>query len=210
MVESQLGRKVLCLHGGVPKTQRGKIIQQWEETSGAVLCAQLFIAGVGLNLQKMCNTAIFLLRWFNVPMETQVHTRTQNKTGADAYPQAIGRICRFGQKYSTNVHFLRYNCYIEIDWIDSIHAQKQAEQRMLLDGCGEDEDELEDMHLSYCERLRMNLDVTVTGETSLQRPIEQHDADEYASNLQQKRASEDARVQHSTHSSKKQRRAQHD
>ena len=72
VVETRLGRKVFCLHGGVPKTQRNKIIQEWEETNGAVLCAQLFVAGVGLNLQKMCNTAIFLLRWFNVPMETQV------------------------------------------------------------------------------------------------------------------------------------------
>lgn len=72
VVQSQLGRKVLCLHGGVAKTHRTKIIQEWEETSGAVLCAQLFIAGTGLNLQTMCNTAIFLLRWFNQPMESQV------------------------------------------------------------------------------------------------------------------------------------------
>lgn len=101
VVRTELGRPVFCLHGGVPKSQRAKLIDDWEGTRGAVLVAQLFVAGVGLNLQTVCSTAIFLLRWYNKPMEMQ----------------AVGRICRFGQKRDTNVYFLRYNCYIEIDWI---------------------------------------------------------------------------------------------
>ena len=64
VIETELGRRVFCLHGGVAKTQRAHILEEWEGTRGAVLVAQLFVAGVGLNLQSMCATAIFLLRWY--------------------------------------------------------------------------------------------------------------------------------------------------
>ena len=101
VVRTELGRPVFCLHGGVPKSQRAKLIDDWEGTRSSVLVAQLFVAGVGLNLQTVCSTAIFLLRWYNKPTEMQ----------------AVGRICRFGQRRDTNVYFLRYNCYIEIEWI---------------------------------------------------------------------------------------------
>jgi hypothetical protein len=103
------------------------------------------------------------------------------------------------------VYFLRYNCYIELDWIDGIHAQKEAEQRMLLNDDGDDNDDVADMQLSYCERLRLNLDVPLS-ETSLKRPVQKHNTDKHTPHLQQESARENAGVEHSTHPAKKQRR----
>lgn len=104
VIKAELGRPVFCLHGGIAKTARAKLIESWEGTRGSVLVAQLFVAGIGLNLQNMCSTAVFLLRWYNKPMEQQ----------------AVGRINRFGQKRNTNVFFLRYNCFVETTWIGKL------------------------------------------------------------------------------------------
>lgn len=139
-----------------------------------------------------------------------VHATNKVDASLTLSVQAIGRICRFGQKYTTNVYFLQYQVYIEQEWIESIHAQKQAEQhRIMFDNTGEDEDDVADMHLSHCERLRLHLSVPAFSQASFKRPIEDDNPYKHANNLQEEGSREYAGIQDGTHTAKKYRRTEH-
>ena len=122
-------RAVFILNGGTAISSRPAILHGWRQTPGSILVAQLFVAGLGLNLQDVCSDVVFLLRWFNPAMETQ----------------AMRRVLRFGQTREVNIFYLQHeNAYIECGWMDKIHAMKQIEEQQAL-GVGTESEETEEI-----------------------------------------------------------------
>ncbi len=85
-----LGLDVPVLHGGVPRTRRDQIVEQFSAGSGAgVLAVSLRAGGTGLNLVR-ANHVIHFDRWWNPAVEDQ----------------ASDRVWRIGQTRGVEVHTL--------------------------------------------------------------------------------------------------------
>jgi SNF2 family DNA or RNA helicase len=89
-LEATFGREVLFLHGGVPKGQRDRMVEQFQaaQTEGPHLFVlSLKAGGTGLNLTA-ANHVFHFDRWWNPAVESQ----------------ATDRAFRIGQKQNVQVH----------------------------------------------------------------------------------------------------------
>jgi SNF2 family DNA or RNA helicase len=88
-LREQLGREVLFLHGGLPKTQRDRMVERFQnESSGPpVFILSIKAGGTGLNLTR-ANHVFHFDRWWNPAVENQ----------------ATDRAFRIGQTRQVEVH----------------------------------------------------------------------------------------------------------
>ncbi len=89
MLEHELGKDVLFLHGGTPQGKRQKMIDEFQEATGKtpILILSLKAGGVGLNLTAATHVFHFD-RWWNPAVENQ----------------ATDRAYRIGQTRTVQVH----------------------------------------------------------------------------------------------------------
>lgn len=89
MLEHQLDREILFLHGGTPQAQRQKLVETFQEATGKrpILILSLKAGGVGLNLTAATHVFHFD-RWWNPAVENQ----------------ATDRAYRIGQTRTVQVH----------------------------------------------------------------------------------------------------------
>jgi superfamily II DNA or RNA helicase len=88
-LQETFGREVLFLHGGVPRAQRDRIVERFQNDDDAppVFVLSLKAGGTGLNLQRASHVFHFD-RWWNPAVEDQ----------------ATDRAFRIGQKRNVQVH----------------------------------------------------------------------------------------------------------
>jgi SNF2 family DNA or RNA helicase len=89
MLEHEMDREILFLHGGTPQAQRQKLIETFQEADGTrpILILSLKAGGVGLNLTAATHVFHFD-RWWNPAVENQ----------------ATDRAYRIGQTRTVQVH----------------------------------------------------------------------------------------------------------
>ena len=89
MLEHEMDREILFLHGGTPQAQRQKIVETFQEATGKrpILILSLKAGGVGLNLTAATHVFHFD-RWWNPAVENQ----------------ATDRAYRIGQTRTVQVH----------------------------------------------------------------------------------------------------------
>ena len=89
MIEHEFKKPVLFIHGGTPRGQREKMVQQFQKADGTrpVMLLSLKAGGVGLNLTA-ANHVVHFDRWWNPAVENQ----------------ATDRAHRIGQTRSVQVH----------------------------------------------------------------------------------------------------------
>jgi SNF2 family DNA or RNA helicase len=109
-LQEQTGREVLYLHGGVPKRERDRMVERFQEADDApgVFVLSLRAGGTGLNLTR-ANHVFHFDRWWNPAVENQ----------------ASDRAYRIGQKKNVHVHRLICAGTIE-DKIDALLEQKKS------------------------------------------------------------------------------------
>src|SRR5205814_6064079 len=74
-VQERLGREVLFLHGGTPKTARDDMVRQFQAVDGpSLFVLSLKAGGTGLNLTA-ANHVIHFDRWWNPAVEDQATDR---------------------------------------------------------------------------------------------------------------------------------------
>jgi SNF2 family DNA or RNA helicase len=90
-LEETFGREVLFLHGGVPRTQRDRMVERFQLGDGGppVFVLSLKAGGTGLNLTR-ANHVFHFDRWWNPAVENQ----------------ATDRAFRIGQRRNVQVHKL--------------------------------------------------------------------------------------------------------
>ena len=87
-LQETFGREVLFLHGGVPKAQRDRMVDRFQEADGPPLfILSLRAGGTGLNLAA-ANHVFHFDRWWNPAVENQ----------------ATDRAYRIGQERNVQVH----------------------------------------------------------------------------------------------------------
>jgi SNF2 family DNA or RNA helicase len=107
-LQERLGREVLFLHGGTPKSARDEMVQRFQALEGpAVFVLSLKAGGTGLNLTA-ANHVIHFDRWWNPAVENQ----------------ATDRAFRIGQKKNVQVRKLTCVGTLE-ERIDTLIAQKK-------------------------------------------------------------------------------------
>jgi SNF2 family DNA or RNA helicase len=89
MLRHALDREVLFLHGGTPRTQRQKLVDDFQKSDGStpIMIVSLRAGGVGLNLTA-ANHVFHFDRWWNPAVENQ----------------ATDRAYRIGQTRTVQVH----------------------------------------------------------------------------------------------------------
>lgn len=120
MIENELDRPALFLHGGVPPSRRQAMIDQFQKRDGSapVFILSLKAGGLGLNLTA-ANHVFHFDRWWNPAVEQQ----------------ATDRAFRIGQ--SRNVHVHKFVCMGTLEeGIDQMLQQKQELATSIL-GAGE-------------------------------------------------------------------------
>ncbi|MGI8414494.1 MAG: DEAD/DEAH box helicase [Solirubrobacteraceae bacterium] len=107
-LQERLGREVLFLHGGTPKTARDEMVRQFQAAGGpSLFLLSLKAGGTGLNLTA-ANHVIHFDRWWNPAVEDQ----------------ATDRAFRIGQKKNVQVRKLMCVGTLE-ERIDVLIAQKK-------------------------------------------------------------------------------------
>jgi len=107
-LQDRLGREVLFLHGGTPKSARDEMVQRFQALEGpAVFLLSLKAGGTGLNLTA-ANHVIHFDRWWNPAVENQ----------------ATDRAFRIGQKKNVQVRKLTCVGTLE-ERIDTLITQKK-------------------------------------------------------------------------------------
>ena len=89
VLEEHFGQRVLFLNGSVPKKERDKMIEQFQNGTYDIFILSLKAGGTGLNLTA-ANHVIHYDRWWNPAVENQ----------------ATDRAYRIGQKRFVHVHKL--------------------------------------------------------------------------------------------------------
>jgi len=92
-LQETFGREVLFLHGGVPKKQRDRMIERFQqETSGPqIFLLSLKAAGTGLNLTR-ANHVFHYDRWWNPAVENQATDRAF-RIGQTKHVQVYKFVC---------------------------------------------------------------------------------------------------------------------
>jgi superfamily II DNA or RNA helicase len=107
-LQERLGREVLFLHGGTPKSARDEMVQRFQSGEGpAVFVLSLKAGGTGLNLTA-ANHVVHFDRWWNPAVEDQ----------------ATDRAFRIGQKKNVQVRKLTCVGTLE-ERIDTLINQKK-------------------------------------------------------------------------------------
>jgi SNF2 family DNA or RNA helicase len=107
-LQERLGREVLFLHGGTPKSARDEMVQRFQSAGGPpVFVLSLKAGGTGLNLTA-ANHVIHFDRWWNPAVEDQ----------------ATDRAFRIGQRKNVQVRKLTCVGTLE-ERIDTLIAQKK-------------------------------------------------------------------------------------
>lgn len=82
MLERQISEPVLYMHGGTPRNERERMIQEFQEGGPGVFILSLKAGGIGLNLTA-ANHVFHVDRWWNPAVENQATDRAfrigQNK-----------------------------------------------------------------------------------------------------------------------------------
>ena len=88
-VQETFGREALFLHGGVPKRQRDRMVERFQDEGGGpqIFILSLKAGGTGLNLTS-ANHVFHFDRWWNPAVENQ----------------ATDRVFRIGQARNVQVH----------------------------------------------------------------------------------------------------------
>jgi SNF2-related domain/SNF2 Helicase protein/Helicase conserved C-terminal domain len=109
-LQETFGREVLFLHGGVPRGQRDRMVQRFQEDEDAppIFVLSLKAGGTGLNLQRASHVFHFD-RWWNPAVEDQ----------------ATDRAFRIGQTRRVQVHKLVCAGTLE-ERIDEMIAKKRG------------------------------------------------------------------------------------
>lgn len=108
VLEEHFGERVLFLNGSVPKKDRDKMIEQFQNGTYGVFLLSLKAGGTGLNLTA-ANHVIHYDRWWNPAVENQ----------------ATDRAYRIGQKRFVHVHKLITTGTLE-EKIDEMLERKQS------------------------------------------------------------------------------------
>ncbi|HET9601045.1 MAG TPA: DEAD/DEAH box helicase [Acidimicrobiales bacterium] len=116
----RLGREPIWLHGGVSRTKRDQMVQQFHESDGPpIFLISLKAGGTGLNLTAASHV-IHLDRWWNPAVEDQ----------------ATDRAYRIGQRRTVLVHKLVCTGTVEERIDEMITRKRQLAERVV--GTGED------------------------------------------------------------------------
>jgi len=110
-LQESFGREVLFLHGGVPKKQRDRMVERFQQADAAsprIFLLSLKAGGTGLNLTA-ANHVFHFDRWWNPAVENQ----------------ATDRAFRIGQRRNVQVHKFLCAGTLE-DRIDEMIERKQA------------------------------------------------------------------------------------
>jgi SNF2 family DNA or RNA helicase len=107
-LEQHLGERVLFLNGSVPKTERDRMIAEFQEGQHHIFILSLKSGGTGLNLTA-ANHVIHYDRWWNPAVENQ----------------ATDRAYRIGQQRFVHVHKFISTGTVE-EKIDEMLEKKQA------------------------------------------------------------------------------------
>jgi SNF2 family DNA or RNA helicase len=110
-LQESFGREVLFLHGGVPKKQRDRMVERFQQADAAsprLFILSLKAGGTGLNLTA-ANHVFHFDRWWNPAVENQ----------------ATDRAFRIGQRRNVQVHKFLCAGTLE-DRIDEMIERKQA------------------------------------------------------------------------------------
>ncbi|MEO0511627.1 MAG: SNF2-related protein [Planctomycetota bacterium] len=120
MLRKRLGRDILFLHGGTPRTQRQRLVEDFQRADGTnpVLLISLKAGGVGLNLTA-ANHVFHYDRWWNPAVENQ----------------ATDRAYRIGQTRTVQVHKFVCRGTLE-ERIDQMLEQKMELAEQII-GTGE-------------------------------------------------------------------------
>jgi SNF2 family DNA or RNA helicase len=119
--EAVFGREVLFLHGGVPKAQRDRMIDRFQEGGSdapSVFVLSLKAGGTGLNLTR-ANHVFHFDRWWNPAVEAQ----------------ATDRAFRIGQVRNVQVHKFICAGTLEEKIDEMIEAKKEIAEQVV--GTGE-------------------------------------------------------------------------
>lgn len=108
VLEEHFGQRVLFLNGSVPKKERDKMIEQFQNGTYDIFILSLKAGGTGLNLTA-ANHVIHYDRWWNPAVENQ----------------ATDRAYRIGQKRFVHVHKLITTGTLE-EKIDEMLERKQS------------------------------------------------------------------------------------
>ncbi|MDH2881592.1 DEAD/DEAH box helicase [Bacillus cytotoxicus] len=108
VLEKTFGQRVLYLNGSVPKKERDKMIEQFQNRTYDIFILSLKAGGTGLNLTA-ANHVIHYDRWWNPAVENQ----------------ATDRAYRIGQKRFVHVHKLITTGTLE-EKIDEMLERKQS------------------------------------------------------------------------------------
>ncbi|GAB4383531.1 MAG: DEAD/DEAH box helicase [Phycisphaerales bacterium] len=134
MLEHELDREILFLHGGTPQSQRQKIVETFQKADGSrpILILSLKAGGVGLNLTAATHVFHFD-RWWNPAVENQ----------------ATDRAYRIGQTRTVQVHKFVVRGTLEERIDEMIESKTELAERII--GAGErwltelDTDQLRDL-----------------------------------------------------------------
>ncbi len=108
LLEKHFGERVIFLNGSVPKKERDKMIEQFQNGQHGIFLLSLKAGGTGLNLTA-ANHVIHYDRWWNPAVENQ----------------ATDRAYRIGQKRFVHVHKLITTGTLE-EKIDEMLERKQS------------------------------------------------------------------------------------
>lgn len=118
-LQETFGRETLFLHGGVPKTQRDRMVESFQGDGGPpVFVLSLKAGGTGLNLTA-ANRVFHFDRWWNPAVEDQATDRTY----------------RIGQSRNVQVHKFVCAGTLEEKIDELIESKKQVADRVV--GTGE-------------------------------------------------------------------------
>lgn len=119
-LQETFGKEVLFLHGGVPKTQRDRMVERFQsEEATPIFLLSLKAGGVGLNLTAASHVFHFD-RWWNPAVENQ----------------ATDRAFRIGQKKNVQVHKFLCAGTLEEKIDDMIESKREIAASIV--GTGED------------------------------------------------------------------------
>ncbi|MEM7622765.1 MAG: DEAD/DEAH box helicase, partial [Planctomycetota bacterium] len=119
MVRHELGRDVLFLHGGTPKTARERMVDEFQdpESKKPILLLSLKAGGVGLNLTAATHVFHFD-RWWNPAVENQ----------------ATDRAYRIGQTRTVHVHKFVVRGTLEERIDEMIESKTELAQNIIGEG----------------------------------------------------------------------------
>ncbi|EIT85761.1 SWF/SNF family helicase [Fictibacillus macauensis ZFHKF-1] len=113
-VSERFGEEAYFLHGGVPKTKRDEMIEQFQNNEKRIFILSLKAGGTGLNLTE-ANHVIHFDRWWNPAVENQ----------------ATDRAHRIGQKRYVTVHKMISLGTLEERIDDMLESKKELSEKVI-------------------------------------------------------------------------------